>query len=402
MRWSGFLVAAAALLSVAAPVRAELLPEAEPYEDAGDVALVAEARVTARDRVVLTRTLHAVTPLGADVRELRVSGLSRHSRKIGEFGPDEGRELATQDCVLFLDFDDATSAWVPVSAFPDGSAGVYWVQDGKVWSYAQVLNPGPLVLTPWRPGERPQDPQGTIEQLRADVAAGVAARRAWDEDLRTTDRRQLAAKLARWMRSDTSPDGPRHRRRKFAARLRLARLGSAAVPALLDVIRAEGDDEGRENAIGAIGDIGEAAADAVPALLLVAQSPGKLSRGVIAYALRGTASASSVVTLQKYFDEASLEDAQVLEYAADALVRLKDPTAEDRFAKKLPAKLDRLESSYGVLAVLDKLHGLDDKRARAWLKPRADHPLFAFDRERVDRVLFTTSDGEPLPQKAKR
>ena len=227
MRHPASLLVLAAAIACLAPsvVHAEILPEANPYGDAADVDLIVEGQVVGDDRVAVARVLFASGPFGPDVREIKVPGLSKHDMLIRDGDIREGERLEAVGVVLLLDRTAEASTWRPHHliledaerggrrGFGGGAAGTFWLRDDQVFSYAQQIRPGPLMLMRW-PSHTKET--GTLEMLRKEIAAGVAARRAWEADLAVADPAQRARQIVRWLQPASSPDGERRTRRELA------------------------------------------------------------------------------------------------------------------------------------------------------------------------------------------
>jgi hypothetical protein len=372
-----------------------VLPSADPYGDAADVDLIVEGRVVGPDRVAVVRTLFAAEPLGDAVSQLTVTGLARHDRTI-RFSEGPDAVVETDHVVLLLERDGA-SAWRPHHLFlhgdtgfrgkedlTGGAAGTFWLGGGGVWAYAQYMNPGPLVLQRWPIHAKTP---GTPETLRGEIEAGLAARRAWESTLAVEDAGERARRLMRWLRPSTSPDGERRTRRFYEVRVEVRKIGRLAVPALVDALDPAVETPAREQALLALGDLGDEAREALPRLLEVAADRGPLSSSRVAYALRGIGDDRAIPALRRILSEADLADMETTRTAASGLVRLRDPEASARIAARLPETLEGLETPAGILTLLEALVDVDAARARTWLAPRASHRLFADARETVERLL---------------
>jgi hypothetical protein len=393
-------VALALVCVVASPARAaEAPPLTIPYADAADAALIIEGRIVANDRVALERTYYSASPLAENEREITVRGLARHERDLAPSDGGSGLEIGSVRVLLLLEKGDGAAEWRPLRPrlartpagaagthplTPDGAAGTYWIVGDRVWCY------GP---TPRGPGQE-QGPgrelgrwPGTADRLRTDVALGVAARLAWEQDLAVADPAERARRLLRWL-LPSSPDGTKYSRRRRAAPEEILRLGAPAVPALAAALgEKEGDKEFHREVLTVLGRLGPAARAAVPRLLEFAPSPaGTAVRESVAYALAGTGDPRSLSALRAILAEAPLSSGVTFQYATNGLAYLRDPELADRIAARLPDSLEGMAQSkesnvpvsavYGILFLLEALKALDPGRMRAWLEPRADDPLF--------------------------
>jgi HEAT repeat protein len=334
-----FVLAGLLVALTVAVARGETFPSADAYHDAPSVALIVEARIVAGDRVAVTRTLHAAAPLPEGTTELRVEGLSKLDRVPDPSGrhPDTTKPVVPDEAVLLL--ERSGDAWRPLH-FIDcgpprggcGATGAYLVLDGKVWCYDQTYNPGPYRLVTWPYGAKTQ---GTVEQLRAVIAAGLAAQRAWDEDVATKDPAERAKRLVRWLSEETSPDKDEHpATRADWAGGELQRIGAPAVPVLLEALKTTDDKSLGNGAVQALGGMHQAAKDAVPRLVELAAAPGKLHLQWIARALAEIADERAIPTFRRLLAETPKDDKPMMEVVVRGLRACKDPDAEELIKAK--------------------------------------------------------------------
>jgi hypothetical protein len=404
VRRGRLLALAVALVSFAAPDAraAELPPPPEPYRDAAEADLIVEGRIVGHDRVAVDRMHFAATPLAENQREITVRGLARYARGLAQADGVPDGESANVRVLLLLERGDRAADWKPLWDWPSPHLSpycTYWISGDRVWSYSHTGRP--IALSRW---------SGTPERLRSEVALGIAARRAWEEDLAVPDPAERARRLLRWVQP-SSPDGDRWTLRKRTSLEMVVRLGAPAVPALLAALAEnEGNKEVRREVLSALGQMGPAARAAVPRLVELALDPARSgSRSSLAYALAESRDPRALAALRAILAEEPLSTGTTLMNAASGLVRLGDPEAADRIAARLPGSLEGLAQSkegkcdpvYGILFLLEALEPLDPERMRAWLKPRAADPLFTGSgnplyeavRNRVARLLRT--DGLP-------
>ncbi len=329
------LLAALVVATAVAVARAEAFWSAETYADSGEVPLIVEAKIVDGDRVAVTRTLYAATPLPEGTVELRIEGLTKLDRRTDRRA-EPPKVLVTDEVVLLL--ERAGEAWKPFrfidarGARPGcGATGAYFVRDGMVWCFTQEHSPGPLVLVTWPAGVRKQ---GTIEQFRTEIADGVAARRAWDEDLAIPDPAERAKRLVRWISPDASPDKGRLAFRGNGAVGELTKLGAPAVPALLGALERTDDRDAGDSALRALAEIGPNAKDAIPRLVELADTPGKLRVESIVRALGETGDARAIPTLRRVLAETSFNEPSTIEAAIRGMRRCKDPEVDARVKAK--------------------------------------------------------------------
>src|SRR5262245_47023884 len=246
---------AVALIVARAPAAtADLYAETDPYRDAGEVDLIVEGRVIGADRVNVLRVLFSKTPL-PETREVRVDGLSRHDRGVGLLRGEKSRaRIDAGEVLLLLDATKQEGTWRPHHLiledsssggdYTGGATGTFWVKDGTAWGYSQEMNPGPYVFRSW----------GTAEALRAEIAKGLEARRAWESDLALADPVARARRLLRWLQPSTSPDGNRPHRR-YAVREVLRGLGAPAVSVLVEALDPAFEDEARGEVLETLADL---------------------------------------------------------------------------------------------------------------------------------------------------
>ena len=132
------------------------------------------------------------------------------------------RELTTRQIVLFL---KATAPDKPSTAVKyTGASGYYatmqpsfaWIEDGDVYAFVQVMNPGPSLLVPLSESE---------SKLRSAISEDVALRKDFDEALAIRDPRERAEALARFLSAENYavPE---------STMAELGKIGKAALPVM--------------------------------------------------------------------------------------------------------------------------------------------------------------------------
>jgi hypothetical protein len=125
------------------------------------------------------------------------------------------------------------NSWEPASLFDEMKTSVLWVDGGRVYSFVQLLNPGPSVLFDLEVSEQKvRDRVAEIDNAQRELTASVAE----------SDGALRAERLKPYVQSDI-----------YAARMfaldELGKAGPAAVPALREMLE---DPAFREEATGLI------------------------------------------------------------------------------------------------------------------------------------------------------
>lgn len=208
-----------------------------------------------------------------------VQTLDEHVRVVGGWWKDDPAELASSALVAFLKRGEGPGAWRPMGTHSNrgirrGSTGVIWFDDQQVYRYFQFMNPGPYWLVPAM-GYRLET--HTPEELRAEIARGLALHQEWECRAAIEDPSARAKALGDYLVEARSPAGcDFHYVQK--AGLTLGEMGASAVPALMDVLGNATCQYGDHNAIGALARIGSEAKPVVPLLCeLLEWSTGELN-----------------------------------------------------------------------------------------------------------------------------
>lgn len=112
--------------------------------------------------------------------------------------------------------------WEPASSFDDLKTSAVWIEEGQVYGFRQVMNPGPSVLTAL--GK-------SVSKLRERVAEIIRIQRDVEDALTVQDGDARAIRLKRHVHSDAVPA-------KQVALSELGRCGASALP----IIRGMLDD----------------------------------------------------------------------------------------------------------------------------------------------------------------
>lgn len=132
------------------------------------------------------------------------------------------------------------STWSPVSPFGGMKVSVVWINEGRVYGFTQVMNPGPSILT---------DQRLSADKLEQSILSIVKIR----GDLRACGK--LTAAKCRAKTAAKFVDSPLYYAREEAFRL-LSECGDDALPYLRDLLRNKNKVRLHGKAIKALGAVG--------------------------------------------------------------------------------------------------------------------------------------------------
>ncbi len=366
MRLPDLLVACAAVLALAVPAAAEILPRPSVDRMCQDAELIVEGRHDGRGVVSVTRLYRRPDGLAADTTHLRVPRLTEHALDLG--APwDETSTLETDHVVLFLSaVEGSEGTWEPLhtlrrDAGRVGSAGTIWIADEHCHAYTQAINPGPYYLFRVEPTQARRVPM-TVAALRTAIEDGLRRAATWRETLALPDRVERAKRLAAYLDARSSPDGELDTR-LYDVRAALAPLGADAVEPLRRVLAAKPGDWRLSVALDVVGDLGALAEPLLPVVIPLAASDNDSVLQGAMLALGKIGDSRGVPAVAAHLAD---ERFWCVEIAAEALAGMRDVASFDAIAARLPETPDPTRAG-PVSDVLRHLDSLDPERARPLL-----------------------------------
>jgi hypothetical protein len=210
----------------------------------------------------------------------------------------------------------------------------------------------------------------------------VAVMTNWEAIKRIEDPTTKAARMADYLRTNTTPAGADELSRPL--REEMAKLGAVAVPELIKVIQA-GITNGKDLDLPVLilYDIGKSAQSAVPLLCELLVKPGATEKKFICSALKTAADAKAIPFVRPIL---KLDDMMTVVEAAQALEAMGDKESFDSIAALLP-KLKPQPNSMGSMDIsymrdlLRVLYQMDRQAADPIIKHYLADPAWAKDAE---------------------
>ena len=262
------LLAAAVLFAGDPPVRWEMLPHPSVFRMAGQARAIVEGQANGKGVVTITKRWF-VQPGDQIGATISVPSLAEMSKAPGPLARIAGAvPIQPVAVLLFLKANPKGDVWVPLHLIGKAARGVIWETKAAPWGYSQSINPGPYALRQWQFVQNNRQVAASMKQVRAMVAAGVAARDRWQRALAIVDPVARANALGKWFSPETSPDGKWWRERVWPDLLKASdQLGEVMVKPLARIVKASSAPPAVAAAADGLGRLGHRARAGAPALI---------------------------------------------------------------------------------------------------------------------------------------
>jgi hypothetical protein len=301
---------------------------------------------------------------------ITVAHLSSHSRSPNHPFATVRLAETTRQAVLFLVSEKVAGQYKPISCYTDpekggGSRGLLWWNEEKCFGYAQIMNPGPYVLTDGESSHRTPD----IKALRAGIEMGLETAAL----CRKLQAIEDPAKKARAIANAWQAGGPI--RSILSLRIELRKIGQPAVPPLINLLKTEPRDAQLNDVMLTLYDIGRADSKAISETteLLIDRfkDPGPTARYYILSALTSTRDPKAIPAIRPTLAQKEAYGMQVRVQAAVALVAMDDQASFEPIDLLLDEVIAMPRGPNGnhgfseTVDLLNALNQLDPQRAKA-------------------------------------
>lgn len=367
------------ILLVASSARAGIMPRDSVVQMCASAELIVEGTADETgDGFTISAIHHDPSGKLESGDRIVVIHLSRHSR--GSDHPFSTEQLpnTTLQAVLFLSSTKQDHQYTPMSCYADaekggGSRGLLWWNEKKCFGYAQMMNPGPYMLTDANSSHGTPD----IKALRTEIDKGLETAARWHTMQAIGDPVEKAQAIA-----DAWQEGGRIRS-LLSLRKELRAIGKPAVPTLIDLLETAPRDARLNEVVLTLYDIGLSDPKAIAAttdhLIDRLNDPGPTARYYILCALTAARDKKAIPAIRPYLTNEK-PGLQVRVQAAQALAAMGDRASFETIDSLLDEVIDQPRGRNGndgfseTVDLLNVLNQLDPERAKASIQRIRDTP----------------------------